>query len=313
MGVAMNEKYIVEKLLNSESPSIRYRMQKDFLGLEPDENLKERILASKPVEKIFKKMHPDGYWLHKGIGDGIDYSMSSSTHFMLSYLAELGLGKWDERIDRAVRRYWSLKEPQKWLSPPDYLTGQSCLYAYNLRTFIMLGYKDDVHMAPRIKALLNDVREDNGYLCVRKSFKSSTKSCIRGTTKALMAYAELPEFWEHKSCKRTVDYFLSRNVYYKKPELTEKIRGGMQVSFPFTIDASLLEPLYALSTMGYGRKRALSDAWNDLEDQKDTSGYYKLQWNPPVPFKPGERGEGNEWVTFYALTALKRAGKLKGY
>ncbi|MBN1622731.1 MAG: hypothetical protein JXN10_07400 [Clostridia bacterium] len=309
----MNEKYLVEKLLNSESPSIRYRMQRDFLEIEPDENLRERILASKQVEKIFKKMHPDGYWLHKGSGDGIDYSMSSSTHFILSYLAELGLGKWDDRIDKAVRRYWALKEPQKWLSPPDYLTGQSCLYSQNIRTFIMLGYKDDVHMAPRIKTLLNEVRDDNGYLCVRKSFKDSTKSCIRGTTKALMAYAELPEFWEHQSCKRTVDYFLSRNVYYRKPELTEKIRGGLQLSFPFTIDVSLLEPLYALSTMGYGRKRALSDAWNDLDSQRDASGYYKLQWNPPVPFKPGERGEGNEWVTFYALTSMKRAGKLKGY
>ena len=168
-------------------------------------------------------------------------------------------------------------------------------------------------MAPRIKTLLNDIRDDNGYLCIRKTFKDSTKSCIRGTTKALMAYAELPEFWEHKSCKRTIDYFLSRNIYYKKPDLTEKIRGGMKLSFPFTIDSSLLEPLYALSTMGYGRKRALSDAWGDLDNERDSSGYYKLQWSPSVPFKTGNKDEINEWVTFYALTALKRAGRLKGY
>lgn len=69
----MKDKYLVERMLNSSNPSIRYRMQKDFLDMEPDENLKERILASKPVQKIFKKMHPDGYWMHKGIGDGIDY------------------------------------------------------------------------------------------------------------------------------------------------------------------------------------------------------------------------------------------------
>jgi len=309
----MNDKYLIEKMLNSENPSIRYRMQRDFLGIEPDENLRERILASKPVKKIFKKMHPDGYWLHKGIGEGIDYSMSSSTHFVLSFLAELGLGRWDDRIDKAVRRYWALKEPQKYLSPPDYLTGQSCLYAYNIRTFIMLGYKDDIHMAPRIKALLNDIRHDNGYLCVRKSYNSRTKSCIRGTAKALMAYAELPEFWEHDSCKKTVEYFLSRNLYYKKPDLTEKIRGGPKLSFPFGIDVSLLELLYALATMGYGRKRVLSEAWSELDNRRDVKGYYILEWNPPALFKPGIREEGNEWVTFYALTALKRAGKLKGY
>ena len=44
--------------------------------------------------------------------------MSSSTHFVLAYLAELGLGKWDERIDLAVKRYMGLKETGEYLSPP---------------------------------------------------------------------------------------------------------------------------------------------------------------------------------------------------
>ncbi|MCD6322464.1 MAG: hypothetical protein J7L77_05505 [Clostridiales bacterium] len=113
----MRHDKVVERLLNSSSPSIRYRMQHDFQDREPDSDLKERILVSKPVKKIFKKMHTDGYWLYKGVGDGIDYSMSSSTHFVLAYLAELGLGKWDERIDLAVKRYMGLKEIGEYLSP----------------------------------------------------------------------------------------------------------------------------------------------------------------------------------------------------
>lgn len=300
---------MVERLLNSDSPSIRYRMQRDYLGREPDSELKQKILESKPVEKIFKKMHPSGYWLYKGIGDGIDYAMSSSTHFVLNYLAELGLGRWDERIDTAVKRYWSLKEPGKYFSPPDYLTGQSCLYAYNIRTFIMLGYRDDVHMRARINTLLENVRHDNGYLCIRKSFKASTKSCIRGTMKALMAYAELPELWEHESCRRTVDYFLSRNIHFKKDGSGEKIRGGLNASFPFAIDASLLEAVYALSKMGYGKNPALKDIWSELMFRQMDNGLFRLDWNPPAYFVPGKRGEGNEWVTLYALLALKYSGK----
>ena len=307
----MRHNKVVERLLNSSSPSIRYRMQRDFQDREPDSDLKERILVSQPVKKIFKKMHTDGYWLYKGTGDGIDYSMSSSTHFVLAYLAELGLGNWDERIDLAVKRYMGLKEAGKYLSPPDYLTGQSCLYAYNIRTFIMLGYKNDIHMKARISALLDGVRHDNGYLCDRKTFKDSTKSCIRGSLKALMAYSELPDLWTYKSCKKTVDYFTSRNIYYKKPDLTEKIRGGMKTVFPFVIGESLLEPLYALSKMGYGRKNALGDAWKTLEEHRTKDGLYRLDWHPNAIFKPGEKGEGNEWVTFYALMAFKYAGKLK--
>ena len=300
---------LVEKLLNSESPSIRYRMQHDYLGKDPDSSLKQEILESKPVIKIFKKMHPEGYWLHRGYGEGIDYAMSASTHFILSYLAELGLGRWDDRLDRAVKRYWSLKEPGKYFSPPDYLTGQSCLYAQNIRTFILLGYKDDVHMKARINTLLGDVRHDNGYLCIRKSFKETTKSCLRGTMKALMAYAELPEYWEHESCKRTVDYFLSRKVHYKKDNSGEKIRGGLKTVFPFVIEASLLEGLYALSKMGYGKYPAMKDVWSQLMFRQEDSGLFRLDWHPPAPFIPGNKGEGNEWVTLYALLALKHSGK----
>ncbi len=302
-------KNMIEQLLNSDSPSIRYRMQRDYLGIEPDSDLRHKILESKPVIKIFKKMHPDGYWLYKGIGDGIDYKLSSSTHFVLNYLAELGLGKWDDRIDMAVKRYWSLKEPGTYFSPPDYLTGQSCLYAYNIRTFIMLGYRNDVHMRARINTLLESVRDDNGYLCIRKSFKEKTKSCIRGTMKALMAFAELPEYWEHESCKMTVDYFLSRNVHFKKNGSGEKVRGGLIASFPFAIDASLLEALYALSKMGYGKHSAMKDVWSELMFRQEDNGLFRLDWNPPAYFVPGIRGEGNEWVTFYALLALKHSGK----
>ncbi len=52
----MRHDKIIERLLNSSSPSIRYRMQRDFQEREPDIDLKNRILVSEPVKKIFKKM-----------------------------------------------------------------------------------------------------------------------------------------------------------------------------------------------------------------------------------------------------------------
>jgi hypothetical protein len=164
-------------------------------------------------------------------------------------------------------------------------------------------------MRARINSLLQDVRHDNGYLCIRRSFKAKTKSCIRGTMKALMAFAELPDYWEHESCKRTVDYFISRNVHYKKDGSGEKIRGGLKTIFPFVISASLLEALYALSKMGYGKDPALKDAWSELMFRQEDNGLFRLDWNPPAPFIPGKKGEGNEWVTFYALMAMKYSGK----
>ena len=299
----------LEWLLQSSDPSIRFRTQRDLLGIKPDESLQNEIMTSKNVTRIFSKMHPDGMWLKKEIGAGIDYSHGSTTHFILSYLAELGLNKSDPRIDKAVNRYLDLKSKDNWLTAPDHLTGQSCLYAHNIRTFILLGYKEDPRVQERISTLLAEVRDDDGYLCRRLSYTQKTKSCIRGTLKALMAYAELPELWSTDSCKRTVHYFLKRNVYFKTANPTIKIRGGMVTIFPFVIFCSLLESLYALSKMGYGHDPALEDAWNELEKRNNGEGKYKLDWSSKSLFVPGIRGEINEWVTFYAYLALKNKEK----
>jgi hypothetical protein len=289
---------VINWLLESKSPSIRYRTEREMLGKTPNVDLRIEIVESKPVQKIFSKMHPDGFWLHRDKGDGIDYAMSSSTHFVLSYLAELGLDKSNEIVNLAVSRYLDLPEQ-------DFQTKQSCLYAHNLRTFILMGYRVDDRIRKRVETLLENVRHDGGYLCIRKNFSEKTKSCIRGTIKALMAYSELPELWEHESCQRTVQYFLNRNIYFKHPDLSEKIRGGMGTIFPFAISSSLLEPLYALSKMGYGKHPALKDAWEQLEKRKTIDGKYILDWHPPSLFTPGKKKEPNEWVTFYAILAKK--------
>ncbi len=79
--------------------------------------------------------------------------MSESPHFVLSSLAELGLDRKDERIELAVNRYLDLRSKEKWLSAPDHLTGQSCLYAQNVRTFTLLGYGKDPRVKERVRTL----------------------------------------------------------------------------------------------------------------------------------------------------------------
>lgn len=285
-------------LASSKSPSIRYRFQRDYLQITPEPGLQAAIRSCPTVARIFAKMHPDGFWQYREKGSGVDYAMSSSTHFVLSYLAELGLDREDPRIDKAVNRYLAL-------TPPDHLTGQSCLYAHNLRTFVLLGYGNDPRVLERMDYLEREVRHDDGYLCVRPSFTVETKSCIRGTVKALMAYAEVPALWNRESCRRTVNYFLKRDVYFRLPDKQERIRGGMSTVFPFVITSSLLEPLYALSKLGYGNARALSDAWHELEKRNNGQDQYRLDWFAPSVFVPGRKGDINEWVTLYALLAWK--------
>ena len=306
---------VLDWLLEAENPSVRYRTLTELLDFAPDDpqvqQTRAQIPNSKPVQKIFAKMHPDGYWLHRGKGAGIEYTMSSSTHFVLAFLAELGLDRQDERIARAVERYLSLTEPdvpnpQIWQMPPDYANHQSCLYAYNLRTFVMLGYRDDPRIQTRIAVLLADERHDGGYLCDRPSFTTKTKSCIRGSLKALMAFAVLPELWETPRCRQVVDYFLRRRVLYRTRQPEKLVRDELvRASFPFVIGGSLLEPLYALSRMGYGQDERLRPAWDILASKRDKAGRTILDWKPKTLFDPGEKGQPNKWTTLYACLSHK--------
>ena len=297
-------------LLEPENPSVRYRTLTELLGAPQDDpsvhQARAAIVESKAVQKIFAKMHPDGYWLHRGLGAGVSYAMSSSTHFVLAYLAELGLDRSDERVARAVERYLSLTGPEKpdprpWEVAPDYANRQSCLYAYNIRTFVKLGYRDDPRLQTRVDVLLDDWRADGGYLCIRPSYGSNTKSCVRGALKALMAFAELPELWDTERCKALVNYFLRRQVIYKSCKPGELIRDEVVATiFPFVISASLLEALYALSRMGYGKHPALADAWIQLEAKRDDQDRYLLDCSRHAIFNAGPNGQPNKWVTLYA-------------
>jgi hypothetical protein len=309
---------VTDWLLEKEDPSVRYRFLTEYLLEEQTSPLaleaKKGILESQPVLRIFKKMHPDGYWLHNGHGAGIQYSCSASTHYILSFLAELGLTRDDNRIANAVERYLGLNEPDNpekrnpppWQIPPDYRNHQSCLYAMNLRTFKMLGYGEDPRIEERKRVLLEDRRFDGGYLCERPSFKKTTKSCIRGSLKALMAYACYPELWSNERCRELVGYFIRRRVVYKTKKPSELVRDEMfSLTFPFIHTCTLIESLYALSKMGYGNESALQPCWEELDRRMLSDGKLPIDKEQVKVFASGGNGRPNKWITFYAYMALK--------
>jgi hypothetical protein len=108
----------------------------------------------------------------------------------------------------------------------------------------MLGYHDDPRIQERIAVLLADERHDGGSLCNRPSFKAKTKSCIRGSIKALMAFAVLPELWETARCRQLVDYFLRRRVLFRTGSRRCWCAATGAHQLPLYDRLRLLEPLY---------------------------------------------------------------------
>jgi len=306
---------VVNWLLEEENPSICYRTMKELLDMpESDprvQRAKKKIPSYSPVKKMLDAMHPDGYWeeinprTKEKIGDGTIY-FRNTTHFILAYLAELGMTRENPTIEKAVNRYLSLQQPNG-----DFYRQFSCLYAMNIRTFVLLGFRDDERVKNTIRLMRESIRYDNGYLCDMHEGKHKkgrlVKSCIRGSAKVLFAVSELPDLWEEPLSKKVVDYFLDRNVLYKSTDKSSLVnRDAGQTIFPFTWRFGLLDILLPLSKMGYIKEPRMQSAWDFLENHKNQKDQYILDIDIKCKYwKVGKRGESNKWVTFYAYLCLK--------
>lgn len=305
----------IKWLLEPDNPSIRFRTLVDLLDKPLDDSevqrCKKEILEYQPVTTILNLMHPEGYWLQMNprtkeiLGKGVEYGAFATTHYCLSYLAELGLDKSHSLVKKAAERYLNLQK-----NDGDFWNHFSCLLGFNIRTFVMLGYKDDNRIKKSINLLLETKRPDGGYLCDMHEGKYKTKpvkSCVRGSVKVLLAFSYLPNLWKQKRCQHLINYFLKRNGIFKNNNLNEFVNKDIQrFSFPITWRVNLFEILYSLAKMGYGNEERLESAWKLLESRQSIDGKYILDWTPTQsPWKIGKRNETNKWVTFYAYLANK--------
>jgi hypothetical protein len=305
----------IQWLLEDENPSVQYRTLTEVLDFGEDTSeirrVKSALLNSHDVQTLLEKMHPEGYWLQEKphtkqlLGTGVEYGSFGTTHFCLAYLAEMGMDRSHPQVEKAVERYLSLQQ-----ADGDWYKHLSCLFAYNIRTMAYLGYREDKRIKHTIELMLRTCRKDGGYLCdihEKKTNPRSVKSCIRGSVKALLAFAEFPQYWDHPRCHQLVDYFLKRGGIYQSVHPGVLVNKDMQrLAFPIIWRANVFEILYGLSKMGYGSDERLQKVWTFLENRADPEGRYPLDWTPTqCPWKVGQCGEANKWVTFYVEAARK--------
>ena len=303
---------VISWLLQDSNPSVKVRTLTELLGRDETcleaIQAKERIASSKTVCKVLAPIRPDGEWPRLG-------PSAISPEMGFSYLGELGLDKTHPLVQAAVEVFLSSQyEDGSFLD--SYSTREvyynprpndmSCYYALTIRGLLRLGYQDDPRVRKAIDYCLAQSRHDGGYLCTKSYLKKTTKSCIRGSKNVLLLFSELPEVWHTPQCQRLVAYFLERKVFFKRSDPAQFVTGKPGTLFPFDYRLGLLEPLYALSKMGYGSHPALVDGWLLLGQKCDELGKYILDWkSPKCAFNPGRKGEANPWVTLYAYLALK--------
>ncbi len=306
---------VLEWLLEPSNPSIQYRTLIELQGYSQSQSEVQQayneILNWTPVRVIKKAMQPEGFWQVKAengkiVGKGTEYRTFNTTHWVLAYLAEYGLTRKEEFIELAASRYLDLQK-----NDGDFWQHLSCLYGLNLHTFAKLGFGSDPRMQKTLELGLSSIRHDNGYLCDLHAGKKRkgrpVKSCYRGTQKVLFGLGEYPSTWNHPSVRMLVDYFLNRHVLFKTTNPDEMVvKNAGALVFPFTYREGLIESLYSLVKMRYANHPKMSKAWELLESKKTPENKFLLDWKPANRYlNPGNIGELNKWITFYAYLIYK--------
>jgi hypothetical protein len=315
---------VLDWLLERENPSVRYRTMKELQNIPlTDKKMIEThqsISQTSTIKKIKKAMHPEGYWTVKKpdgrvIGAGVEYATFNTTHYVLGYVAELGLTREEPWVELAADRYLSLQA-----SDEEFYNYLSCLMGLNLRTFAKLGFGEDSRLLKSISLLESKIRYENGYLCDLHEGKRKrgqlVKSCFRGSVKALYGLSEFPQYWQKPFVKDLVNYFLNREILFKTTNLMKLVRKDVILTyFPFTYHAGLIDVIYPLCKMGYGSDKTVQRAWEILEKHRAKEGKYILEQKPKNRYlDPGERDQPNKWITFYSyLCKILKEGSIKNF
>lgn len=308
---------ITDWLLEPTNPSIRYRTLTELLGHNEDDpdviEVKKQIPDFRVVKKILSLIHEDGDWPWSGSYD--------SPELGFNYLGEVGIDRSNALVRKAADVFLSRQNEKGQFPNIYYMTktgkiqydDQSCYIAMMVRGFVRMGFGDDPRIKKSIDFLLTQNRWDGGYLCTKSYVKPGrkTKSCIRGSKSALMLFAELPELWDTPQCQNLMDYFFERKVYFKRHHPEEFVRDHQPgLIYPFHYRFGLIDPLLALSKMGYGNHPEVVDAWQFLDEKMNEDGTFNLDWTmPKCAFKVGKKGQPNKWVTFYAYLCYQQRDK----
>lgn len=211
------EPRVVDWLPEEDDPAVRYRTLVGVLGRGADDAqvlAAQAGIASSPAARtVLAQLADDGssrYDHPEQPSRYLSYAADS-----LSYLADLGLGRSQAQVARAVEHLLGLQREDG-----DFFKHYSCLNGLILRTLTMLGYGEDERVVRLRELLRRSVRHDGGTHCDMRPRSgrhaaSPHKSCIRGSLKALLACADDPALSGAPECERLAQYFLRRHVCFR--------------------------------------------------------------------------------------------------
>ena len=333
----------VDWLLEESNPSVRYFTLRDILGKREDDPqviaAKRAISRSKVVSKIFSKQNAEGYWEEPFNPYHPKYK---SSYWQIMILAQLGMDKTDERVERAceyafqfqleddgfssytleraVEEHTLLLKKGKKLPPQGEFASSlvfehqySCLTGNMAAALIRIGYADDKRVKKALEWLVKIQNQDGGWLCPYwRAHIRDKHGCFDGTICPLEAFSEIRKENLTKEMKETIEKgaeFLLMHRLFKANHHSYKIinKAWLTLSFPWFYGYNILRGLDVLTRLGYVKDERLSDAIEVLLRKRQKTGTWILESTPVgrMHINIEAKDKPSKWITLFALRALK--------
>lgn len=328
----------VSWLLEPDAPGVRYVALRDLVGLsDEDAELKSaRRVAHKegPIAKVLANMEEAGYWVRAGSGYNPKYR---STVWSIILLAQLGASiREDGRIEQACNYLIenALTEGGQFSSITTAAPSGTidCLQGNLCWSLMALGY-DHPRMKSAYEWMARTVTGDGiapmeekdasvryyAYKCgpVFACGINNKLPCAWGGCKVMLAFSKMPAPKRtpliKKAIKQGADFFFSTDpatADYPNRLGGKTSRSWWKFGFPVFYVSDILQIAEALTALGYGKDKRLTNTLNLIRDKQDARGRWLMEYdyNGKTWLDFGAKKEPNKWVTLRALRVLKAAG-----
>lgn len=314
---------IIESLLASQEPSIRFKTLVNVLGRDakaPSTPKAQRaILTSSHVRLLLSERDKDGRIpLHP-------YSKWRGAHWVLSCLADIGYPPGDDTLiplrEQTLDWLFSRKH-EKRIICLDRRTRRCASQEGNaLFSLLALGIADG-----RADELANRLIRwqwpDGGWNCDKRP--EAINSSFMETLIPLRALALYAKVTGHRKAKQAVEraaeVFLKRRLFKRQHDGTVIDQDFTKLHYPSYWHYDILFGLKVIAEAGFIRDKRCSDALDLLEAKRLPDGgfpaegkYYRVSDRPGSGRSAVDWGgtgkHANEWVTVDALYLLRRAGR----
>jgi len=321
---------IIEKLLRSDEPSVKYKVLVNVLGNSNDSvevnKIQEELKSSQRVKELLSERKDDGTIPYH------PYAKWFGAHWILATLADIGYPSGDVSLiplkDQVYGWLFSSHHEKNIKTIEGKVRRCASQEGNALYATLSLGIADSYadELADR---LIRWQWADGGWNC-DKNPDASNSSFMESLIplRALALYAKVTGNEESKiTAERAGDIFLKRRLYKRQRDGEIINKDFATLHYPCYWHYDILFGLKVMAEAGFIKDERCNDALDLLESKRIPEGGFpaeKKYYQTIDKSKPGRRKSGsslvdwgytgskkcNEFVTADALYVLKESGRL---